>query len=132
MEWVRLWAKKQRKNLRKEDDIDGEKFFKRLDLKESYKIARAFTEFLRLANAAEQHHRVRRRRYYETHSAQSQPGSVEDLLIKLKPHQRKEVLKKLRKMEIDLVITAHPTEAMRQSALRRYKHISQNLQRGNG
>ncbi|MCB0364593.1 MAG: phosphoenolpyruvate carboxylase [Bdellovibrionaceae bacterium] len=95
---------------------------------ESYKIARAFTEFLRLANAAEQHHRIRRRRYYATHSKKPQDGSIEAFFKGLANKDKKKALDLLNHMEVELVLTAHPTEAMRQSAIRRYKHMAKNLE----
>src|SRR6266849_1012516 len=43
---------------------------------EALPIARAFAHFLNLANIAEQHHRVRRRREYQRHAGtKPQPGS---------------------------------------------------------
>lgn len=88
VEFVRLRAKDLRKGNRTKNDgrssrrtlqerDDLHHFFAQLGDEESFKIAKAFTEFLRLANAAEQYHRVRRRRFYETHSRCPQKGSVE-------------------------------------------------------
>ncbi|MCB0363039.1 MAG: phosphoenolpyruvate carboxylase, partial [Bdellovibrionales bacterium] len=126
VELVRRWAKDFRRGKRgAKGSLDN--FLTRAEYEKSFKIARSFTEFLRLANAAEQYHRIRRRHYYETHSKSPQKGSVESFLKNLKPSLHKEVFKKLNSMEIDLVITAHPTESMRQSAIRRYKHVTQNL-----
>ena len=47
-------------------------------------VARAFAHFLNLANIAEQHHRVRRRRAYQRDPpAPPQPGSVDETLPRL-------------------------------------------------
>src|SRR5687767_14531823 len=47
-------------------------------------VARAFAQFLHLANIAEQHHRIRRRRFHERdpHAA-PQPRSIEETLPRL-------------------------------------------------
>lgn len=42
---------------------------------EKYKVAKAFTEFLRLANLCEQVHRIRRRKDYRRAGSKPQPGS---------------------------------------------------------
>src|SRR5688500_14029904 len=47
-------------------------------------VARAFSHFLTLANIAEQHHRVRRRRdYLRDPDAPPQPGSFEEVFARL-------------------------------------------------
>ena len=52
-------------------------------------VARAFTQFLNLANIAEQYHRVRRRRAHQWHAeAQPQPGSVRELFARLSAGRR--------------------------------------------
>ncbi|MEZ4752055.1 MAG: phosphoenolpyruvate carboxylase [Bdellovibrionota bacterium] len=90
-------------------------------------MARAFTEFLRLANAAEQFHRIRRRREYEKAGRSPQPGSLAALFHGANPKKAKDLLGRLEEMEIDLVFTAHPTEAMRPSAIRYYRQIADYL-----
>jgi phosphoenolpyruvate carboxylase len=126
VELVRRWAKDLRRGSRRSIG-NIERFLRLSGSEKSFKIARSFTEFLRLANAAEQHHRTRRRLYYETHSSLPQKGSVEAFLKNLKPKMISQVVEKLNQMEVDLVLTSHPTESMRQSAIRRYKHVTQNL-----
>ncbi len=126
VELVRRWAKDLRRGSRRSIG-NIERFLRLSGSEKSFKIARSFTEFLRLANAAEQHHRTRRRLYYETHSSLPQMGSVEAFLKNLKPKMISQVVEKLNQMEVDLVLTSHPTESMRQSAIRRYKHVTQNL-----
>ena len=51
---------------------------------EALPVARAFAHFLSLANIAEQHHRVRRRRdYLRDPAAGPQPGSFDEVLARL-------------------------------------------------
>ena len=90
-------------------------------------IARAFAQFLHLANIAEQHHRIRRRRAYErAPDALPQRGSCRDgftLLLEsgLTPEQLHESVCALR---IELVLTAHPTEVARRTLAQKYNRIA--------
>ncbi len=104
-----------------------ERHFQKMDPTTRHQVAKAFTEFLRLANIAEQQHRVRRRLHYESVSPRPQPGSIEATLQGLKPAQKRELKGILSHLQIDLVLTAHPTETQKRSAIRRYKRIAQAL-----
>jgi phosphoenolpyruvate carboxylase len=90
-------------------------------------IARAFSHFLNLANVAEQHHRIRRRRAYQRdpHAA-PQRGSCEDgfgrlLAGGLSPDQLHDSVCAL---QIELVLTAHPTEVARRTLVQKYNRIA--------
>jgi phosphoenolpyruvate carboxylase len=93
-------------------------------------IARAFAHFLNLANIAEQHHRVRRRRAYQRDpNAPPQPASIEEALPRLvaeglAPEALYDAVCALR---IELVVTAHPTEIMRRSLQHKYNRIADGL-----
>ena len=93
-------------------------------------IARAFAHFLNLANIAEQHHRVRRRRAYQRDpNAPPQPASIEEALPRLiaqgiAPDALHDAVCALR---IELVVTAHPTEIMRRSLQHKYNRIADGL-----
>lgn len=90
-------------------------------------VARAFNQFLNLANIAEQYHRIRRRRPDE-------PEPFETLIL---PH----LLERLRasgfsgdalarqvgRLDIELVLTAHPTEISRRTLIQKYDAISAQL-----
>lgn len=91
------------------------------------KIAKAFTEFLRLSNLAEQLHRIRRRKHYERIGAKPQEGSLEWLFKKYKKNKSNQLKSSLLSTEVELVFTAHPTEAQRPSAIRRYRKIAEAL-----
>ena len=93
-------------------------------------IARSFAHFLNLANIAEQHHRVRRRRAYQRDPrARPQPASIEEALPRLlSSGVTPEVLHRtVAGLGIELVMTAHPTEIMRRSLQHKYRRIADSL-----
>ena len=101
-----------------------------LDASEMLPLARAFSYFLTLANFAESHHRIRRRRAYERDaSSHAQGGSSEatigDLVKSGIPKET--ILDALTKMKIDLVLTAHPTEITRRSLQRKFQMVASDL-----
>ena len=93
-------------------------------------IARAFAQFLTLANIAEQHHRVRRRREYAREGEHGpQPGSCAEAFARwraagLSPDALVHAVQSLR---IELVLTAHPTEIVRRTLLQAYRRIGDLL-----
>jgi phosphoenolpyruvate carboxylase len=92
-------------------------------------VARAFAQFLHLANIAEQHHRIRRRRLHQRDPlAGPQARSIEETLPRLAaavgPDRLHAAILSLR---IELVMTAHPTEIMRRTLQRKYNAIAQAL-----
>lgn len=99
---------------------------------EALPIARAFAHFLNLANIAEQHHRVRRRRDYQRDAkAKSQAGSCDEVFGRLlaqgiSPDRLFDAITSLR---IELVLTAHPTEVVRRTLLQKHARIAEILAR---
>ena len=93
-------------------------------------LARAFTHFLNLANVAEQHHRIRRRRaYLADPDASPQAGSCRETFARLvaagiTPERLYESVCNLR---IELVLTAHPTEVSRRTLIHKYNRIADLL-----
>ena len=93
-------------------------------------VARSFAHFLNLANIAEQHHRMRRRREYEREAGgRPQQASIEEALPRLlqggvSPDALHEAVSRLR---IELVMTAHPTEIMRRTLQHKYTRIAEAL-----
>jgi phosphoenolpyruvate carboxylase len=93
-------------------------------------VARAFAHFLTLANIAEQHHRIRRRRAYgRTPGAHPQRGSCEEGFATLiargiPPNLLHDAVCGLR---IELVLTAHPTEVVRRTLIRKHNRIAELL-----
>ena len=90
-------------------------------------LARAFTHFLNLANVAEQHHRIRRRRaYLRDPSAAPQRGSSDETFPRLIAAgvTPDEMYSAVCTMQIELVLTAHPTEVSRRTLIHKYNRIA--------
>jgi phosphoenolpyruvate carboxylase len=81
-------------------------------------VLRAFALYFQLANLAEQYHRLRRRRQYE-HEERTPRESLADTFARLEqagvgPDQ---LAKAAARVSLELVLTAHPTEATRRTTL---------------
>ncbi|HEX8408892.1 MAG TPA: phosphoenolpyruvate carboxylase [Thermoanaerobaculia bacterium] len=99
---------------------------------ETLPVARAFAHFLSLANVAEQHHRVRRRREYQRHAdAAPQPGSFDEVMARLREQgiTGEQLFDSVAALQIELVLTAHPTEVVRRTLLQKYTRIGELLAR---
>ena len=130
VEHVRLLAKSTR-----HEDTDFDELaaaMATLPVDAAIPLARAFTHFLNLANVAEQHHRIRRRRsYLRDRSAPPQRGSCEETFSRLvaggiSAAQLHEAVCRLR---IELVFTSHPTEVSRRTLIHKYNRIASLLAR---
>ncbi len=101
---------------------------KRLDLKTTEIMLRAFAVYFQLVNIAEQHHRIQRIEAYKGKN-NAVPGSIEETLHTLgKKLKSNEFAALLRKISITPVFTAHPTEAMRRTVLEKHARIWQLLE----
>lgn len=89
-------------------------------------VARAFTQFLNLANIAEEHHRVRRHQEIIDLEA---ADTFTLLLQKLRSEglSADKILETLNGMQVDLVLTAHPTEVNRRTLIQKYDDITDCL-----
>jgi phosphoenolpyruvate carboxylase len=95
-----------------------------LPVESAVPVARAFSHFLTLANIAEQHHRVRRRRDYQRNPAAGpQHASCEEAFPRLlsKGVTPDALYEAVCGLQIELVLTAHPTEITRRSLI--HKHL---------
>ncbi len=93
-------------------------------------LARAFSMWFRAVNLAEKVHRIRRRRgYFLEASERAQPGGIEAALTALKSRGLllADVLELLKKIRIEPVFTAHPTESARRTMLRKNQRIASLL-----
>lgn len=97
------------------------KAFASLDNASLVTIARAFSQFLNLANIAEQ----------ENNTAEQKNLSLSDLLqsIKTLGADKAKVLDAVQNLNIDLVLTAHPTEVTRRTLIHKHKELATQLQR---
>lgn len=88
-------------------------------------VIKAFLVYFHLVNAAEQNHRLRRHRQYR--QANDESGYLIDKAVKaLSDHSlsAEEIRKLLANTSLELIITAHPTEAVRRSILQLLERIA--------
>ena len=90
-------------------------------------MTRAFNQFLNLANIAEQYHRVRRRRTGE--HLPFEAGVLSGLLERLKAEGFSQdfIARQVGRLDIELVLTAHPTEVSRRTLIQKYDAIAEQL-----
>ncbi len=110
------------------------------DLKPAHllNLARAFTLFLNLANIAEQHHQIRQRRALAVEkytfsdatndeSATTHPGGFLEsdlrslIAANIKPD---DLYQQVCNLNIELILTAHPTEILRRSVSSKFQRIA--------
>lgn len=124
VEKIRQLAKSQNEQA---DDWDTLiQLLRSLPAKDLLPITRAFAQFLQYANIAEQHHRAR---HVEAASdlpdaevhANSLSSIFDDLLASTTSPQ--DLLAAVKKTNIELVLTAHPTETTRRSLIRKHRDI---------
>ena len=111
-----------------ETDIKSE--ISSLDFETRQDVIRAFTVFLHLVNVAEQNNRVRKNTNYKLKDAKlSQPLSIENAIVNLKEagYSAKDIEDAIPYLSIQLIITAHPTEAAKRSVLDVQKRLSRRL-----
>ena len=103
-----------------------------LPVESAVPVARAFSQFLTLANIAEQHHRVRRRRQYlrDPH-AEPQRGSCAETFARLLSHgvSADAIHATATSMRVELVLTAHPTAITRRTLIQKHLRIAEALAR---
>jgi phosphoenolpyruvate carboxylase len=130
-EEVRLLCKRLRFGYDPELDGRLREKLEGMGVGELQRIVRAFSVYFQLVNIAERYHRVRRRRQYE--SSQNNPpqrASVASALARLKREglEAETLQTVLEEMNVGLVLTAHPTEALRRSLRRKHVRIGEVLE----
>ncbi len=101
-----------------------------LDLATQSSLLRAFALYFQLANLAEQHHRIRRRRQYER-DGRAAADSLDATLSTLADRgvEGSALAAGARSVEVQLVLTAHPTEATRRTVLEALRRVDGILNR---
>ncbi len=126
IETIRAFAKRGRQG---ETQSRGEliEYLRRLPDRDLLPVTRAFNQFLNLANIAEQHYRARFRRV-EDYRPGSQPV-LSELLQRARDagHSPRRLVETLAGMQVELVLTAHPTEVIRRTLIQKYDAIDDCL-----
>lgn len=88
-------------------------------------VARAFSQFLNLTNMAEQYHTISR--HCEEHVCQ--PDAISSLFSKLTQNNvsKIDIAQAIRDLNIELVLTAHPTEIARRTMIHKLVQINKCL-----
>ena len=99
-----------------------------LPLERQSLVLRSFALYFQLANIAEQHHRLRRLRQYE-HEGRIARETLADAFARLKAANvsEDEVRAAAEALSVELVLTAHPTEAVRRTVLEKHRRIASLL-----
>ncbi len=130
-EEIRLLCKRLRFDYAPELDERLRRRIDAMSVGELRRIVRAFSVYFQLVNIAERYHRVRRRRQYEASAGNPpQRASLASALGRLKREGlgTDALQDVLDGMEVGLVLTAHPTEAMRRSVRRKHVRIAEMLE----
>lgn len=101
-----------------------------LSSEKRHQVIRAFAIYFQLVNIAEQNHRIRRKRDYEFLAGEEvQNGSIESAIKVLKDRNisTDDVEEMLAGISLELVMTAHPTEATRRAVLDIHKRIAEDV-----
>lgn len=122
IEQIRLLAK----DARQHPESDTSPLLTALDEltdEELLPVARAFNQFLNLANIAEEHHRVRR--HAEAAADGTQEG-LKPLLSQLIENGFSDdhIFDALTQLHVDLVLTAHPTEVNRRTLIQKFDDVA--------
>lgn len=124
------------KELRTDGSSDHRRLFfeqvKRIPEEHRTSVIKAFSLYFQLINIAEQNHRIRRKREYERASGSApQRGSLRSALKALKEHgiTASEMESLIHELGVELVLTAHPTEAMRRTVLDKHQIIAESLEK---
>ena len=116
------------KSSRAGNQNDGEKLINvlaNLSDDELVPVARAFTHFLNLANIAEQFHGISR----HSDSGVCTPDPIAQLIEKLKNADltQEAIQQSVTELQMDMVLTAHPTEVTRRTLIHKHTAINECL-----
>ena len=88
-------------------------------------VARAFSQFLNLANIADQHHNVSREADELLSASRSLASDLGELIEQGVPPRQ--VIDAVRALRIELVLTAHPTEITRRTLIHKHAEVGRCL-----
>lgn len=131
VETIRKMTKSIRKKFDKDLYAELKQEISNLQPPMRQQVIRAFSVYFHLVNVAEQNHRIRRRRQYLLEEGTSQAFSLEKAVTKVKEYNlnEEEIQGVLNDLSIELIMTAHPTEATKRTVLESQKRISENLRK---
>ena len=129
-ERIRALAKARRADEDPAIDRRLEEIVSRLNLHEAELIARSFAIYFELINLAEEQHRVsvlreRERAAYPQHLAESIPTAV--AALRQMGVDEFEMAQLLERLHIELVFTAHPTQAKRRTVIAKLRRLANAL-----
>ncbi|SEG89110.1 phosphoenolpyruvate carboxylase [Marinobacterium lutimaris] len=125
VETIRMLSKDARRGKARTEDLIAA--LKGLKEDELIPMARAFSQFLNLANLAEEHHRVRRRSSLVV--SRPDPYALGQVLDDTLAHgiDADTLAKKAAELQVELVLTAHPTEVNRRTFIQKYDQMADKL-----
>jgi len=127
-ERIRLLSREARATGRPSRREELRRTVRALDLERQALVLRAFAVYFQLVNLAEQHHRLRRRREYE-HERRVPRESLAEAVARLHRAgvEQAELERAARTLSLELVLTAHPTEATRRTVLAAHLRLARLL-----
>ncbi len=104
-----------------DDHLALQEILRSLDREQLIPVARAFSQFLNLANIADQHHNISR----ETEMYYSASQTLESVFAQLKASEVSQaaINEAIASLHIELVLTAHPTEITRRTLIHKHGEI---------
>ncbi|WP_109689238.1 phosphoenolpyruvate carboxylase [Tumebacillus permanentifrigoris] len=132
VENVRAAAKDLRKQGTEESRENFRSTIREIPAEMRQEVIRAFALYFQLVNLAEQSHRIRRKREYErTTGSRPQRGSLRSAFHKMYNNgiQAEEIQSLIHQIGVELVLTAHPTEAQRRTILDKHHQMSLILEK---
>lgn len=130
-EELRALTKSLRSKHSLETKLEIDSLINSLDIEKASKIVRAFLFYFLLSNTADEVHKIRRQRAHALTDGTAQRGSMDEAITNLsrEGHSFDFVKQLLTDMNVVPVFTAHPTEATRQTILKKILNISTLLLR---
>jgi len=123
IEEIRLLSKDSRSG--SEEAFDQlQAMVSRLDEKQLVPVARAFSQFLNLANIADQHFSISREMDHELSALLTLEKAIDEVASN---NDQDKLIETIDNLSIELVLTAHPTEITRRSHIHKYAEIDRCL-----